>query len=161
MSTHAYIQSFFSISIFSHMQVGGTVMYAENFDVSVQVTLYPGLITVYQANGSTFTSASFSSNSTLDGDWHTLSISLHPTGLQVTALIFLYRTSGFCFEDAAVLLYSVFLSPTCGRIPWLYSSLAKALILHSDNNAIWQHQPYGRIVQKIFIVWHFPGCAIY
>lgn len=59
---------------------------------------------------------------------------------------FWYRRSGFCFEDTAVLLYSVFLSPTCGRIPWLYSSLAKALILHSNNNAKWQHQPYGRIV---------------
>ncbi|KAK3862830.1 hypothetical protein Pcinc_031333, partial [Petrolisthes cinctipes] len=64
-------------------QVGGTVMYAAGSDGSVWVSLYPGLITVYQANGSASTSASFSSNSTLDGDWHTLIISLHPTGLQV------------------------------------------------------------------------------
>lgn len=63
-------------------------MYVASGDASVQVTLYPGLITVYQANGSVSTSASFSSNSTLDGDWHTLSISLHPTGLQVTVLSF-------------------------------------------------------------------------
>lgn len=63
-------------------QVGGVVLYAQGSDASVQVSLAPGAVVVQQMNGTT-TSATFVSNTTLDGDWHSLLVSLDPSGLQV------------------------------------------------------------------------------
>ncbi|XP_042205015.1 protein crumbs-like [Homarus americanus] len=64
-------------------QVGGVLFWAAGIDAHVWVGLDHSSVVVHQTNGSASRSASFTSNSTLNGEWHSLFISFDFTGLQI------------------------------------------------------------------------------
>lgn len=64
-------------------QVGGIVFWASFLDVTVWIGMTQNTVVVHQTNGSATRNTYFSSNVTLDGNWHTLKVTFDPTGLQV------------------------------------------------------------------------------
>ncbi|KAK7080255.1 DNA repair protein Rad9,Rhp9, partial [Halocaridina rubra] len=64
-------------------KVGGVLFWASGLDATVWIGMTQSSVVVHQTNGSVTRDTLFSSNITLDGNWHALKVVLDPTGMQV------------------------------------------------------------------------------
>ncbi|XP_045615647.2 protein crumbs [Procambarus clarkii] len=71
------------VSLDYRSQVGGVIFWAAGADATLWIGLMEGAVVIHQVSGYTVRNATFTSNSTLNGNWHTLLVSFDFTGLQV------------------------------------------------------------------------------